>query len=368
MFTDTETTEPVKDTHLDAQAAEAFADCTADMINAGSQCVMLSIGHRLGLFDLMATLPPESSQQIANKAGLTERYVREWLAVMVTANIVEYSASLKTYHLPKIHAACLTRDAEHDNLAVYAQFIPMMGVAQDRILSCFESGGGTQYDDYPCFHKIMSEDSEQSVVCSLFDVVFPLITGLDQKMQIGMNVLDVGCGKGHALIAMAERYPQSQFTGYDLCEATVVEANHLVKTRELKNIQFKVKDLASFNVHAEYDLITSFDAIHDQKDPQGLINGIQRALRDSGVYLMQDIGGSAHLEKNIDFPMASLLYSISCTHCTPISIGQGGEGLGAMWGWETAQTMLENAGFQSVERHVLPHDPMNVWFISHKER
>lgn len=367
MHAISETTKPSEEALYDDLAAEAFLERTADIINAGAQSVMLSIGHRSGLFDLMATLSPESSQQIADKAGLTERYVREWLAVMVTANIINYDASLKTYYLPRSHAACLTRDAELGNLAVYAQFIPLMGAAQDHILRCFESGGGTNYGDYPCFHQIMSEDSEQSVVSSLFDVIFPLIKGIDAQLHAGINVLDVGCGKGYALIAMADRYPRSQFTGYDLCEEAVVEANHLSKVRDLKNIQFEVTDMISFNEQDEYDLITSFDAVHDQKNPDGMIKSIHRALRSSGVYLMQDIGGSAHLENNLDFPMASLLYSISCTHCTPISIGQGGEGLGAMWGWETAQTMLENADFQSIKRHVLPHDPMNVWFISHKE-
>ncbi|HSO82951.1 hypothetical protein [Thiocapsa sp.] len=79
---------------------------------------------------------------------------------------------------------------------------------------------------------------------------------------------------------------------------------------------------------------------------------------------MQDIGGSMHLEKNLDFPMASLLYTVSCIHCTPVSLGQDGEGLGTMWGWETAEAMLREAGFAEIERHVLPHDPMNVWFVS----
>lgn len=366
MHATRETTESTEEALNDDLAADIFLERTTDIINAGAQSVMLSIGHRSGLFDLMATLSPESSQQIADKAGLAERYVREWLAVMVTADIVNYDASLKTYHLPKSHAACLIRDAELGNFAVYAQFIPLMGAAQDHILRCFESGGGTKYGDYPCFHQIMSEDSEQSVVSSLFDVILPLITGIDDQLHIGIKVLDVGCGKGYALIAMADRYPQSQFTGYDLCEEAVVEGNHLAKVRDLKNIKFKVKDMASFNEQDEYDLITSFDAVHDQKNPEGLIKGIHRALRHSGVYLMQDIGGSAHLENNIDFPMASLLYSISCMHCTPISIGQGGEGLGTMWGWETAQAMLESAYFHSIKRHVLPHDPMNVWFISHK--
>jgi SAM-dependent methyltransferase len=112
--------------------------------------------------------------------------------------------------------------------------------------------------------------------------------------------------------------------------------------------------------------VTSFDAVHDQKDPQALLKSLHRALRPGGVYLMQDIGGSAHLENNLDFPMAAFLYTASCMHCMAVSLGQGGVGLGTMWGWETAEAMLKEAGFGQPERHTFEHDPLNVWFVSRK--
>ena len=349
-------------------SAGAFLERACDIINAGAQSVMISIGHRSGLFDVMAKLEPKTSQEIADAAELAERYVREWLAVMVTADIIHYDPPSKTYHLPEAHAACLTRNAELGNVAVYAQPVALMGATQELSLDFLESGGGATYVDYPCFHHMMAEDSELSVVSSLFDILLPLIQGMDEQLQSGIEVLDAGCGKGYALIAMAERYPRSHFTGYDLCEEPIAEANRTVSAKNLQNIRFSVKNLTGFNEREQYDLITSFDAIHDQKDPQNLVTGLHNALKPAGVYLMQDIGGSAHLENNINFPMASLLYAISFMHCTPISIGQGGNGLGAMWGWETAQTMLEKAGFADVERHILPHDPMNVWFVSRKAK
>src|SRR5262249_8889902 len=116
-----------------------------------------------------------------------------------------------------------------------------------------------------------------------------------------------------------------------------------------------------------YDFITTFDAVHDQKHPQDLIRGIRAALKPGGVYLMQDIGGSAHLEKNFDFAMAPFLYAISVTHCMAISLGQDGEGLGTMWGWETAQAMLEKANFASIQLHRLETDPLNVWFVATRD-
>lgn len=347
--------------------ADAFQQRMCSIVNTGAQSVMISIGHRSGLFDVMAKLKPKTSQEIANSAELDESYVREWLAVMVTAEIVNYDPYTKNYHLPATHAACLTRNAELGNVAVYAQFISLMGAMQEHVLGFLESGGGSTYADYPCFHHIMAEDSDQSVVSSLFDILLPLIHDVKEQLLSGIDVLDVGCGKGRALIAMAERYPQSNFIGYDLCVDAIAEADRIASVKNLQNIHFSVKDMAGFNELEQYDLITSFDAIHDQKAPQTIITGINNALKPSGVYLMQDIGGSVNLEENLDFPMASLLYSISLTHCTPISIGQGGEGLGTMWGWQTAMTMLKKSGFSNVERYVLPHDPMNVWFVSRKE-
>jgi hypothetical protein len=142
---------------------------------------------------------------------------------------------------------------------------------------------------------------------------------------------------------------------------------HAAEALGLHNVHFAVKDMTGFAETKRYDFITSFDAVHDQKHPAGLIKRIHSALKPSGVYLMQDIGGSARLENNIDFPMASLLYAISVSHCTPVSIGQDGDGLGTMWGWETAQAMLEQAGFADVERRLLEHDPINVWFVCRKE-
>ena len=367
MYTETENRTPTANGVSDTAAAETFLERTCDIINAGAQAVMISIGHRSGLFDTMAGLKPATSQHIADAVGLAERYVREWLASMVTAGIVNYAPQQQTYYLPPAHAACLTRGAPLGNAAVFAQHVAMLGALQDQTLKCLESGAGTRYADYPCFHHIMAEDSELSVVDSLVHTILPMIDGIDASLEGGIDVLDAGCGKGLALIKMAERYPRSRFTGYDLCDDAIAEASHAAAARCLGNVRFVVKDMTDFEEPERYDFITSFDAVHDQKHPAELIARIQRALKPSGIYLMQDIGGSAKLENNLDFPMASLLYAISITHCTPISIGQGGEGLGTMWGWETAQAMLEQAGFAQVERRLLQHDPMNVWFISRKE-
>ena len=351
---------------VDPGVGEAFADRVATILDAGAAAVLLGLGHRAGLFEVMAAMPPASSAAIAARAGLNERYVREWLAAMTTAGIVAYDPTARTFHLPATHAACLVADAPLGNLAVFGQHVALMGQVSERVLACLRDGGGLRYADYPCFHAIMAEDSAQTVTAALVDHVLPLAPELERRLVDGIDVLDAGCARGGALRALAARYPASRFTGYDLCPDAIAYAEDAAAAAGLANVRFAVRDLSDFDERAAYDLITSFDAIHDQKDPEQLIRAVAAALRPGGVYLVQDIGGSARLENNLDFPFATLLYAISLTHCTPVSIGQGGAGLGTMWGWETAQAMLEGAGFRSVERHTLAHDPMNVWFVARR--
>ncbi|OOG23680.1 transcriptional regulator [Thioalkalivibrio denitrificans] len=350
----------------DPDRAQAFLERAAAILDAGAVAVMLSIGHRTGLLATLSRLPPSTSMEIAQAAGLSERYVREWLAVLVTGGIITYDAQHGTYLLPAEHAACLVPDAPLGNLAVYAQHVALMGQVQDQIVERFRTGEGMRYEDYPCFHHVMAEDSGQTVVAQLFGQILPLAPGLVARLERGITVLDAGCGRGEALMALARRYPESRFTGYDLCADAIEDARRAARKAGLHNLRFEARDLTHFDEQERYDLITSFDAIHDQRSPADLVRRLYRALGPGGIYLVQDIGGSAHLENNLNFPNATLLYAISCVHCTPVSLGQGGDGLGTMWGWETAGAMLNDAGFAEVQRHVLPHDPMNVWFVCRK--
>ncbi len=127
-----------------------------------------------------------------------------------------------------------------------------------------------------------------------------------------------------------------------------------------------MKDLTDFDQTAEpeaFDLVTTFDAIHDQAKPLAVLKGIRRSLRPGGVYLMQDIHGSSFVRKNMEHPLGTLLYTISCMHCMTVSLAQGGEGLGAMWGEEKTLEYLKNAGFGEVEVKRLAHDIQNNWYV-----
>lgn len=353
-------------TPFDAARAEAFMDSVAAMANASALTTMIAIGKRTGLFETLASMPPADSNQIAVRSGLAERYVREWLAALVMGEIIIYEPEAQTYHLPPEHAASLTESGQLGDLGVLARLAVSLSRIEDDLVRCFQTGEGTNYHDYANFHEVMALDSAQTVVAGLFDHILPLVPGIDDRLRQGIDVLDAGCGRGRALLTLAEHYPNSRFTGYDLCADAIEWATGEAARRGLTNIRFRTKDMTGFDESARYDLVTSFDAVHDQKDPGALIAGLHQALRPGGTYLMQDIGGSARLENNRDFPMAALLYTISCLHCTPVSLGQGGKGLGTMWGWETAKALLEETGFSPVVKHVLPHDPMNVWFVAAK--
>ena len=351
---------------IDQQRAEAFAGRMIGALNEGAIAVMTSIGHRTGLFDAMSGLLFSTSDEIASAANLNERYVREWLGAMTVGGIVLHDPENGTYYLPPEHAAFLTRAASPENIAVSAQFISVMGAVEDEIVEVFRSGGGVPYSSFPRFHEVMAEDSGQTVVAALFDHVLPLVPGLTERLEAGIEVLDVGSGSGRAMNLMARAFPESRFTGYDISEEGILRAITEAKEYGTTNVRFEVKDVATLDETARYDLITTFDAVHDQAKPAAVLKNIARALKDDGVYLMQDIAGSSHVHNNIDHPLGPFLYTISTMHCTTVSLAQGGEGLGTMWGEEKAREMLAEAGFGSVETRRLDHDIANTYYIVRK--
>jgi SAM-dependent methyltransferase len=353
-------------TTFDAERAEAFAGRMLDMLNGGALMVMTSVGHRTGLFDTLAQRDGATSTELAEAAGLDERYVREWLGAMTAGRIVELDTATGRYALPPEHAAWLTRAASPDNLAVTAQWIPTLSTVEDDIVACFREGGGVPYERFHRFHDVMAEESAQTVLSVLFTHILPLVPGMDEALESGASVLDLGCGRGRALVMLAERFPASSFRGYDLSSEAIAFGREQAVDRGLENLTFEQRDLSTFDVDAEpgsFDYVVTFDAVHDQAKPLAMLKGIRRALRDDGTYLMQDIQGSSHHHENLDHPGGPLMYMISTMHCMTVSLAQGGDGLGAMWGEQKARELLAEAGFSSVDVHLLDHDPFNAYFV-----
>ncbi|HEY8599829.1 MAG TPA: class I SAM-dependent methyltransferase, partial [Thermomicrobiales bacterium] len=298
-----------------------------------------------------------------------ERYVREWLGALVTAGVVEVDPASTRYRLPDEHAAFLTRAAAADNIAVFTQYIAVMGGVEDAIVECFKHGGGVPYARFPRFHEVMQEDSGVSVLSSLESHVLPLVPGLIDQLSAGLRMLDVGCGSGRIVNRLAELYPNSTFTGLDFSAEAIGNARAESARRGLRNTTFIVRDLSDFDATAEptaFDFITTFDGIHDQAKPLNVLRGIHRALKESGLYLMQDIRGSSHVHSDIGHPIGTFLYAISTMHCMTVSLAQGGEGLGAMWGEEKTREYLQRAGFREIETHQLAHDIQNNWYVVRK--
>lgn len=350
---------------VDEQRAAAFEDEMVDMLNHGALCLMASIGHRTGLFDAVAASGPVTIETLAADTGLHERYVTEWLGAMTVGRIVDHDPAAGTYTLPAEHARLLTRAGE-ENLAAFAQYIPLLGAVEDAVVDCFRHGGGVGYDAFPRFQEVMEEDSGQTVLPALREHILELVPGLTDRLERGLRVVDVGCGRGRALNEMAGWFPNSTFVGYELSEEAVAYARDTAARRGLANVTFHVQDaarLAEVEPQGAAGLVTTFDAVHDQADPEAVVRAIRHVLADDGVYLAQDIDATSTHHGDVDHPIGPLLYTISCLHCMTVSLAQGGAGFGAMWGRERARALFTAAGFSDVEVHTLDHDPQNAYYV-----
>jgi 2-polyprenyl-3-methyl-5-hydroxy-6-metoxy-1,4-benzoquinol methylase len=351
---------------LDEAKTEAFAERFIAALNESSLMMMFSIGHRTGLFDTMDGANWSTSAQIAKVAELDERYVREWLGAMVTGKVVDYRAADATYRLPAEHARWLTRRATPENMAVTAQWISVLGCVESQIVEKFKTGGGVSYECYERFHETMAEQSAQTVVAALHEHILPLSKGLDGRLEQGAKVLDVGCGSGRVACALARAYPASTFIGYDLSEDAIDAANALAREEGLSNTSFRTQDVTHLDENDTYDVVTAFDIVHDQKDPETVLANIHAVLKPGGTFLMQDIAGSSYLEKNLDHPIGAFGYTVSTMHCMTVSLAQGGVGLGTMWGEELAEEMVKKAGFTELAKYKLEHDFINVYYVMTK--
>jgi SAM-dependent methyltransferase len=354
------------DENPQAEATEQFAERMVGAIDNASLAILLSIGHQTKLFDTLAELPPATSAQIADAAGLNERYVREWLGGVVASRVVDYDPTKQTYSLPQHRAAVLTRAAGPDNLSRVAQFIPLLGEVEQKIIGCFHTGGGLSYSEYPRFHKLMAEESGEVFDAALVDVILPMADGLPAQLRAGADVADIGCGSGHAINVMAQAFPASRFTGIDFSDEGLGVGRAEAARLGLGNASFVAQDVAQVDAVEAYDVITVFDAIHDQAQPARVLENIYRALRPGGILLMVDVKASSRVEDNVGAPLATYLYTVSTMHCMSVSLGLDGAGLGTCWGRQLATSMLADAGFSDVTVNEIESDPINNYYIARK--
>src|SRR5437899_9300704 len=346
---------------IDRQRVQDFARKLFGHYTSGILTLLVDVGHKTGLFEAAAK-GTGTSQEIADRAGLDERYVREWLAAMATGGVIEYDAESKSFTLPPEHALCLTGSSSR-NLAAGSQNLPMLSKRLPRIVECFRAGGGVSYSEYrPDFTEAMDASWRLLYDGLLIKGFLPAAKGLPERLKSGIRVADIGCGTGHAVNLMAREYPASSFVGYDLGEDAIVRARAEAREMGLPNARFEVFDVTRLPAEPKFELITSFDAIHDQRHPATVLRRAAAALAPDGIYFAVEPRASSKLEENVGNPFAPWMYGASVLHCMTVSLAEGGTGLGTAWGEQTARRFFAEAGFRSVDALEAP-GPQNTIFV-----
>ena len=345
----------------DRKRVQEFARSLFGHYTSGMLTLMVDIGHRTGLFEAAAA-GPATSAQLAERAGLDERYVREWLGAMATGGIMQYDAGSRTFVLPPEHAVSLTGTTSR-NLAANSRALAMLGKRLAAVAGCFKNGGGVPYSEFrPDFTDYMDASWRLLYDGLLVTGFLPAAKGLPERLTAGLRVADLGCGTGHAVNLMAKEYPRSDFVGYDFADDAIDRARAEAQAMGVANARFGIQDVAQLPADATFDLITSFDAIHDQRDPAAVLRSAATALAPGGIYLVVEPRASSKLEENVGKPFGPWMYGMSVLHCMTVSLAEGGAGLGTAWGEQTARRFLTDAGFTAIETVAAP-GPQNTIYV-----
>ncbi len=352
---------------IDEAAIGEFAERLIGVFTGSALSYMIDLGHRTGLF-AAAAVGPATSQQLADRADLNERYVREWLGAVTTGGIFEYDADNKTYWLPREHAAVLVGEGP-DNLAPVSYLTTMLGKNLVQVAEAFRTGGGVAYDKFlPDAHVAMDALWQPLYNNVLVPELLPLAPGVTEALRAGARVADVGCGAGNALLVLAAEFPNSTFVGYDIDPQGIARGAEAAAARRLTNLSFVECDAATLKFDEPFDVIFVFYSMHDQAEPLTVLERIHDALVPGGTFVMDEPSLSSNLEDNIGHPMAPFIYAVSTLHCMTVSLACGGAGLGTAWGEQTARQLLRDAGFGDVAVHDAPSDPGNSVFVTTRAR
>ncbi|MGY1824540.1 class I SAM-dependent methyltransferase [Geodermatophilus sp. SYSU D00079] len=350
-------------TSLDDARIAAFGDKLVGAYVGGMVTLMVDLASRTGLLDALAA-GPGTSEEVASRAGLVERYVRECLGALVTAGIAEYDPATRQYSLPAEHALLLTGEGSL-NMAPISRLVTSLAPHVPDVVQVSRTGGGVPYEAYrPEFTDVMDGISRGLVDGQLLDGILPLTGELPARLADGVRVTEIGCGTGHALTVMARAHPRSTFTGYDLAADAIDRARAEAAAWGLSNATFEVLDVATMPTEPPSTAVFAFDAVHDQADPAGVLSRVRAALEPGGWFVMMDIKAASALEDNVGNPLAPWLYAVSTLHCMTVSLARDGAGLGTVWGEQLARRMLDEAGFVDVAVHDVPDDPFDSVYVA----
>ncbi|MGW0811854.1 methyltransferase domain-containing protein [Streptomyces viridiviolaceus] len=346
----------VDEAKLEAFMKKALGDISG-MMTVG-QC---HLGDRLGLFRDLAANGPAGSQELADRLNLHERYVREWLRGLTAAGYLEEPQPGR-FVLPAEHAPALADESGPMFLGGIYQMMPAALAPYQRLIEAFRNGGGVRQSDYPdLLWDGMSRFTGswfESVMVDDWLSTFPHVV---ERLERGIDVADVGCGAGRALIVLARRFPRSRFTGFDILPVQVERARaNAERAGVADRVGFETAD-AVRGLPGRYDLVTTFDVVHDAAEPKRLLAALRAAVKDDGDYLMLEVNCEDRPEDNVG-PVASVLYGFSMFYCMTTSLADGGAALGTCGMPEAVvRRLCAEAGFSEVARSTAD-DPFNVLY------
>lgn len=324
---------------------------------------MIHLGDRLGLYESMASRPAgDTSSSLASHMGLHERWVREWLHNQVAARIVschDLSAIDPVFYLSP-EAVCVLASPDHPayGMGMFHR-LPQTMAALDHMPESFRTGLGHDYDSHGPEGAVGIEKSfEPWNQNFLIPYVVPALNGVQAKLEAGARVADIGCGAGGLSLLLGRTFPKSEFVGYDISLHALQRAGERLANEKLTNVRFVDPRVESITAGEKFDLICTFDCIHDMTQPTEMMRVIRESLKDDGTWLLVDIKAHDSLELNVTKnPMASLLYGVSVLSCMSSAMSSpNGEGLGTLGlSSSKAQEMAKAAGFTSFEQMPIEH-------------
>ena len=348
---------------LDPDALKMFSFGIFSKLEGAVTAGMIHLGDRLGLYEVMATsVDGDTSESLAAKAGLHERWVREWLHNQVAARIVtcaDLSATPPVFHLsPEGVAVLATPNHPAYGMGMFHRLPQTMG-ALNAMPEAFRTGVGHDYDSHGPEGAVGIERSfEPWNQNFLIPMVIPALEGIQEKLTVGARVADIGCGSGGAALLMGSTFPKSIIEGFDISRFALKRAEERKVDAKISNVSFFDPRDKPIAIDNSYDLICTFDCIHDMTHPTEMMKTIRKALKDDGTWLLVDIKAHDSLELNVSKnPMASLLYGISVLSCMSSAMSEdGGEGLGTLGlSAVKAEAMARDAGFTQFKKLDVDH-------------
>jgi SAM-dependent methyltransferase len=347
---------------IDAARQEEFVGKVVDQISGTMTTLLAAIGDRLGLFKNLVEQGAATSAEFASRTKLNERYLREWLGGMATAGYLNYDVPTKRFSLPVEHASVLAQENGPFFVGGIYQMLPAQAGVFEQVVNAFRNGGGVSQSQY----NDMMWDGLERFTSTWFENLLlqqwiPAMPEVRTHLERGCDVADVGCGRGRGIIKLAEAFPRSRYVGYDNFGPTVARATENAREASVSDrVRFEERDVSK-GLPAEFDVITTFDVVHDAVDPLQLLQSIRRALRPGGIYVCLDINCSDKLEENAN-PLGAMFHGVSVFYCMTTSLANNGAGLGTL-GFHEAKVreLCEKAGFSSVRRVPLENPFNNLY-------